>query len=175
MGSTSRAQYPDWRGDDRKPGNSRGQDAELVRQTAQVLDKAQAEVQSAHPTAKIPRGFTHEECKLAQHICGVLTPFKLATRQMEDNREYGFSSCYLPTWLGLSRALGGRIPKPAGAGDWGSEATTSKYLPPDEIHDLAKRLRRWLVKDMELQLQKHLGDDTEAVKVLRGFFLRSPT
>ena len=114
-----------------------------------------------------------DERRLAQHVCGVLTPFKVATRVMESGREQGFASCYLPMWLGVMQALRGGVPRPRGAGQWGEEATTSKYLTEDLV-PLARRLQSWLAADMDLQMTKHIGGDSATMLILRAAAFLDP-
>ena len=122
-----------------------------------------------------PSCLTHDECVLAQQVCGVLTPFKVATKQMEGNSEKSFASCYLPTWFGIIRALEARIPKPEGAGVWGSEVAKSKYFFEDELIEVPQRLRLWLLNDMREQIRKHIGeDDDDALAVLRAASFLDP-
>ena len=74
-----------------------------------------AEVSEEFPSATIPLGLTKEEQKLVQHVCGVLTLFKLATRVVENSQEQGLASCYLPHFMGLKRNVQDkRTPKPKG-------------------------------------------------------------
>ena len=124
--------------------------------------------------SKIPEGLSDDDCMLAQHICAVLTPFKVATRQMEGNKESSLASCILPTWFGLKRAISGRVPKPLGAGEWGSELVEQKYLERESLHEVARRLSDWLCNDMDLQLKKHVGDDSACRKLLRGASFLDP-
>ena len=67
------------------------------------------------------------------------------------------TTCPTPRY-GLSRALEGDIPKPAGAGPWGCDETDAKYIARGDLCDTARRLCTWLVKDMDLQIKKHVGD-----------------
>ena len=141
---------------------------------AKSMESARPLVLKKFPGSQIPPGFNEADCILAQHICGVLTPFKVATRQMEGNQESSFASCILPTWFGLRRAISARIPKPQGAGEWGAELVAEKYLERECLHQVARRLSDWLLKDMDLQLQKHVGDDTPCRQLLRGASLLDP-
>ena len=58
-----------------------------------AMANARAQVHQTFPSAYIPECLTLNQCKLAQQACGVLTPFKVATRLMEGNRERSFASC----------------------------------------------------------------------------------
>ena len=54
-----------------------------------MIDRGAQVIKNAFPKKlidRIPTPLTDAECHLAQSICGVLTPFRAATRLMESNK-----------------------------------------------------------------------------------------
>ena len=54
-----------------------------------------------------------------------------------------------------SLSEGPLIPKPAGAGPWGSDLSDDKYILEEDLHPVAQRLRSWLRTDFERTFAKH--------------------
>ena len=125
--------------------------------------KIRAEVQLAKARFKdFPphEMFEKGECRLARDICAVAEPVQVGTRVIERDTDGGLASCFLPTWRGVERIIDGtQVPAPAAAGKWSGD---KKFIKTEELHPIAERLRKWLVKDFRATYEKfNAGKDSE--------------
>ena len=121
----------------------------------------------------LPQKYNNDECRMARDVAGVFTPLAVGTRVLERDTEESQASHYLPMWYGVQQALvasNPKIPKPAGAGPWGSDVPGAKYLSGDSVHPVANRLRAWLHKDVGKTFEKHnAGQPSERVLRVASF------
>lgn len=112
---------------------------------------------------------SEEECKLVQHVCGVLTPFKVATKSLEGDS--CTASMFEPTIRSLIGACQPEAPTPLPKckGRWGSQGRVNKKRKfiRGTLHPIAKDLKKFLARDLEAMLQKHLYRPGRALQLCR--------
>ena len=107
------------------------------------------------------------EAMTCQHIAGVFTPLKIATKTLDDPKN-GTASNYEPMIrYVIKECEQDRTPKPLGYGRWCQDMKANdshEYIAPEELGqkapqqlELAKDLKKFLARDMTQSFEYHLS------------------
>jgi hypothetical protein len=122
--------------------------------------------------SSVPEKLEGDELKDVQQLCGLLLPFKVATKVLERDPAQALGSHAVPCVLGAVSALAEDklVPLPDEAGTFGSGASKKKYFAAGDLRPLPARLRNWLRKDLLASFNKHnrtkAGKPTKGLEVL---------
>ena len=105
----------------------------------------------------VPQKFTETEASIAQHLCGVLYPWKLATKSFEDLSGKHRASILLPTVCGLMQEMqpATRTPLPPSAGTDAFRNETHLFIAPRDLHPLAARTKEYLLRALQEGMEKY--------------------
>ena len=124
-------------------------------------NEALDEHRKKEPEATIPRKFSSNEAKLAQQLCAVLVPFKVAARTLHEATAKPRASTVLPTVLAVLRAMREDQPSPmpdaADAGTFGYDSNEGKKsIASAEMQLTARSMKACLFKSLTHTLEKWL-------------------
>jgi hypothetical protein len=114
----------------------------------------------------VPPGLTlptRDDLLLVTHLCAVLAPLELATKLLEGSGAKALASAYLPVMQSLQLALSSQVMKMPSA----LRAIGLVHLREEELSEVARRCRAWLLQDLTLIRAKHL-QHTEGESTLQA-------
>ena len=111
-----------------------------------------------HSGEKIPPNFTRAEALIARHLCSVLLPLELVSRELHEATAKPRASSVLPTVLAVLHALQPETPTPLCDvhGTFGSESSGQESIKTADLIPLARKLKAFLSKSLEHTLEKFL-------------------